>query len=489
MEPVNYSFGTADPYKMAMGGFQSGLDASAQRGDMAAQAQGMQLAQNQDGRAQQQLEIQQQQADQQAVLFGQQQADLVRQQQAQADLAALTALGSSATGEDFAAFIGAYPEIAQEAAQAWTVYSSTQQDNYLKFGAQVYTAIQGGNIDAAKALLKEHQAAAENSGNQQEADMAKGMLMQLDLQPGAAAMALRLWGDASTGGQFSKLVDGAMPQGAEPVTRPLTDPAERARWGIPAMDTRPYSLDPKEGPKLIGGAAGTTVVNNLGGETAFDKQLGTADADTIAGATNAGIAAKRSTIQVGQLEEILAAAPEGAAGFFVQAAGRLGLPMEGADNVQAATALISALVPAQRPPGSGTMSDADLELFKQSLPQIMNQPGGNKKIIDTIKAIAQYDIDGANIALRVRLPDGDPEKLTRAEALKQLQERPNPLQAALAPIGGAKPSPARTFKERGDLAPADQAVFDQIIARNSGKSAAQWDAADMDALRRLGVIP
>lgn len=173
------------------------------------------------------------------------------------------------------------------------------------------------------------------------------------------------------------------------------------------------------------GAASTTV--NMGGETTFDKQLGEADAATISGATSAGLAANRSLIQVNQLEQTLATAPQGATGFFVQAAGKLGIPMQGVDEVQAAAGLISALVPAQRPPGSGTMSDADLELFKQSLPQIMNQPGGNAKIIQTIKAIAEYDKAGGDIALRARLPEGDPMRLSRAEALRELQSRPNPL--------------------------------------------------------------
>ena len=215
---------------------------------------------------------------------------------------------------------------------------------------------------------------------------------------------------------------------APPPPVDLTDGAPSGyRWNDPNDQTKGVSLldgYTKPGPQ--------TVINN-GGEGAFDKNLGEADAATISGASAAGLSAQRSLIQVGQLEQLLKTTPTGVQGLFVQAAGRFGLPVTGADDVQAAQAIISALVPAQRPAGSGTMSDADLELFKNSLPSILNQPGGNAKIIETIKAIAKYDMDGANIALRVRLPEGDPMKLSRADALAALQARENPLAGLGAP--------------------------------------------------------
>ena len=43
---------------------------------------------------------------------------------------------------------------------------------------------------------------------------------------------------------------------------PIT-PEQRAAWGIPPDDTRPYAMTP-EGPKLIGGG-GVTVINDMGG--------------------------------------------------------------------------------------------------------------------------------------------------------------------------------------------------------------------------------
>ena len=227
--PIDYTFGSADPYKMAMEGFQGGLDASAQQAQQVNQAQQMQLAQSQDARAQTQLGINQQTADQQQTLFAQQQSDYVKQQAARSDLAQLTALGSRATTSDYAAFLAKHPDMSDEAQTAWGAFSTAQQDNLLKFGAQVYSAISAGDVETAKALLKERQTASENSGDKQSADMIKGLLMQIEVHPESAATALRLFGDASTGGAFSKMIDTANGVAEQPkvglVPYPGTDAA------------------------------------------------------------------------------------------------------------------------------------------------------------------------------------------------------------------------------------------------------------------------
>ena len=67
------------------------------------------------------------------------------------------------------------------------------------------------------------------------------------------------------------------------------------------------------------------------------------------------------------------------------------------DTAAAAGALINAMVPEMRPPGSGPMSDADLALFKASAPSIAAKPGGNQLIIKTMQAIANYELEFAKI--------------------------------------------------------------------------------------------
>ena len=92
-------------------------------------------------------------------------------------------------------------------------------------------------------------------------------------------------------------------------------------------------------------------------------------------------------------------------------------------ELQAADALINKLVPQQRPPGSGTMSDADLELYKKSVVRIINQPGANKLIIESTKDINNYIVKEADIANQVL--NG---KISREEADRKFAELGNPVQ-------------------------------------------------------------
>lgn len=177
-------------------------------------------------------------------------------------------------------------------------------------------------------------------------------------------------------------------------------------------------------PIAYGTAGGpdTLINNNIGGTDKFyesmDADLGKQQSALI----DAGRNAQSNNIRLGQLEQHLASAPQGAQGAFVQFAGQFGIPVDGLDDVQAAQALINQMVPGQRPAGSGTMSDADLALFKQSLPAIMNQPGGNARIIQTTKAINEYTVAQAQIAQQVANREISP-----AEGRAMQAAIPNPL--------------------------------------------------------------
>jgi hypothetical protein len=202
-------------------------------------------------------------------------------------------------------------------------------------------------------------------------------------------------------------------EGARPMTA-----QERAAWGIPETDTTPYKMT-ENGPVAIGG--GDTIID-MGGGGKFEEAFAKGDAATVETVYNAGLQAQRNLARIDQLDALLSANPTGAGAAITQFAGSLGIQTEGLDEIQAAQALINSLVPEQRQPGSGPMSDADLALFKQSLPQIINSPGGNKIIVDTMRAIAEYDAEGARIVQRLR--NGE---LTRAQAFDALQNRANPL--------------------------------------------------------------
>ena len=82
------------------------------------------------------------------------------------------------------------------------------------------------------------------------------------------------------------------------------------------------------------------------------------------------------------------------------------------------------------------MSDADLALFKQSVPRLINQPGGNAIIVATMKGIADYTLQQAQIAEMVAN-----REVTPAEGRKMLRELVNPLEGfatkAVAPSTAA----------------------------------------------------
>lgn len=192
-----------------------------------------------------------------------------------------------------------------------------------------------------------------------------------------------------------------------------------------------YNISPTGNITKVGGG-GMNI--NMPGPNEFAKL----DARALSEVGQAGAAAKRNLSRINRLESLLANVPTGMTANLKQLAGNFGITTEGLDDIQAAQALINSLVPEQRPAGSGPMSDADLELFKQSLPRIINQPNGNQIIIETMRGIAQYDAMGADIVQRHR-----DKQITIAEAFAELNRRLDPFENLQIPSssGGAPNNP------------------------------------------------
>lgn len=182
-------------------------------------------------------------------------------------------------------------------------------------------------------------------------------------------------------------------------------------------------------------SANNTTINNGEGNK-FYNVLDEQNAKVFSGLSNTGMEARSNLVQADQLGKLLESTPTGAIAALKQAAGEYGINTEGLSDIQAATSLINKLVPAQRQPGSGSMSDQDLALFKQSLPRLINQPGANATIINTIKGINQYQIAMGEIADKVanRERKQDGEVYTPADARRDIANLPNPL-------AGFKPPP------------------------------------------------
>jgi len=198
------------------------------------------------------------------------------------------------------------------------------------------------------------------------------------------------------------------------------------------------------------GAPSTTI--NMAGEREFEKKTGGAQADMFAKMVEEGTNSRADIGSITELGERLSKTPGGVVGGLQDMALSFGVALgPGADDAAAAKAIIARLVPSQRQPGSGQMSDRDVLLFRDSLPKLVNRPGGNKLIIDTMKAMAEFKIRQAEIASAAMTG-----QMTRAQATQALMSLPDPMQAFRAQqsgIGGdtvgksnlAKPRTAQDF--------------------------------------------
>ncbi len=182
-------------------------------------------------------------------------------------------------------------------------------------------------------------------------------------------------------------------------------------------------LSPEDARAMV--KSGTSI--NLGGEGKFEDQLGKGQANFYMKMAEEGVNSTATLGQINVIQALLNNTDTGAAaawGSFAQQ--KFGLPTS-TSAAEALNAQINQLVPAQRPPGSGTMSDHDLALFKASLPQLINTPEGNQIILATMRGMAEHKRKLGNIANAVMLGD-----LDRRVALKQMQELPDPMAGALA---------------------------------------------------------
>lgn len=170
----------------------------------------------------------------------------------------------------------------------------------------------------------------------------------------------------------------------------------------------------------VPGAANVTV--NAGEGDKFYENLDKKNAEMFSTLSDSGMNGRSRLAQLGQLEGLLQQSPSGAEAGLKLWLGDMGINSEGLDSLQATRALIEKMVPEQRQAGSGPMSDADIVMYRRSLPSVMNQPGGNELVLGTAKAIAEYDIKMGEIADAVA-----DRSITPSEGRKRIRELENPL--------------------------------------------------------------
>jgi hypothetical protein len=379
-------------------------------------------------------------------------------------------LGTNATAKDYLIAIQENPALASSITEMKDMLGSERVAGETQFGTQLFSAL-NKNPDFAKTLLEERRLAAEAAGDQRTVDTMKSYQMIMD-QPEGPEMVLALTGTALAGimdkDQFEIMTNAlGLGGGGE-------DPAKVAELKFRAKEAGLVPGTAEYNEFMVrGGEAekGPLVQNILGAsETEFAKKAGSEAATQFSAITNQGTTASRSLTELENLETLLANVETGGTAVIKEYLGSLGISTEGLGDIQAVSAAINRLVPQQRPPGSGEMSNADLDLFKKSVPSLINQPGGNQIIVDTLRAINEYDVAASIIAGQAL----DLE-ITPAEARKRLRELPNPLADFKAPKAVTPPAgkvQKSTFMEQPKikaLAPEVREAAWQIYLESVGQ--------------------
>jgi hypothetical protein len=173
-------------------------------------------------------------------------------------------------------------------------------------------------------------------------------------------------------------------------------PPERAKPG------EQWQQNSITGQKQRVGGGGIQIDTGQKGETKWEETVAAEQARTFTAAAQEGIKARSDLASVDQLDKMIDQIPTGSSALLTDyLKNNWGISLEGADKLQAFNAIISKLTPQQRPAGSGTMSDRDIELFKASLPSMVNSPEGNRRIIAYLRGMAQYTAQIGDLSQQV----------------------------------------------------------------------------------------
>ena len=167
--PANYAVDVQSPFESALGGFKLGAG----------------MAEVQAAQQKRELELK----------------ALQQAQQRQVELADLFK-NPNATSADYARVTSFLPEKQAEIVlKNFETQTKERQQQTLRQGAQVYSAIKSGNLDVAEMQLKEQAAALRNSGNEQQAQAYDDVSNLIRLNPTGAQATIGLLVAALPGGK------------------------------------------------------------------------------------------------------------------------------------------------------------------------------------------------------------------------------------------------------------------------------------------------
>jgi GH24 family phage-related lysozyme (muramidase) len=163
------------------------------------------------------------------------------------------------------------------------------------------------------------------------------------------------------------------------------------------------------------------------GETSFASESAKALVKRLTDNVEQGQIARTQQGDIERLSELGSAiGTQGAAAQVKAALGpyanALGIQIDGLNEIQAFTGIVSKLAPTMRPPGSGATSDFEFRQYLAALPQLAQTTEGRKLILDQMGAMINHKAAVGEISERVLAGEID-----RKQADVEIRKLGNPL--------------------------------------------------------------
>ncbi|WCA57770.1 hypothetical protein G6M16_008700 [Agrobacterium tumefaciens] len=153
---------------------------------------------------------------------------------------------------------------------------------------------------------------------------------------------------------------------------------------------------------------GTSVTVNNQDQGEFSKKAAARNVERFGNLADAGTASASIAQSMPVLRELLTQAPQGP----VQ--GRIAEMFPGFNTAgDAFIAQVNQIAPTLRVPGSGAMSDKDMDILMSSLPRLRSDPAANQLILNVFERKAQLNADRGAIAAQALRGEISPEEADR----------------------------------------------------------------------------
>lgn len=215
----------------------------------------------------------------------------------------------------------------------------------------------------------------------------------------------------------------------------------------------PGGTAPAPGSAAAGPLGGLVPIATQGARLAAQQKgfedEGADNAKMLGGYKAAGIDAKAAGAQIDALGTLSDRVGYGVTPLIQETLGKFGINTSGLTDIQAFQGAVQDLIPNLRPPGSGTLKDAEIKAFSTAVPGLMTTPEGRRIIVQNLQLLNTYKTQIGTVAADSGLSQDD--RIARIQALPAPKLQ---FSASQSPFGAVSPSsPATPTSQGGTFAP------------------------------------